>query len=148
MERKRLMFRYSRDPAYRVVYANGAFGGVTPRGEIKFDLFVESPAAPDAVRVAITPDGLGPEESEVEPGSFVREAQVGVVMTGEQAKHLGHWLLGKVSELENRRARRGATGTEGPSAAGEQGGTGNGSDGPPSMDNEHPRRSSDSGPGV
>jgi hypothetical protein len=37
MSRRRIVYRYEQHPEYRIVYANGAAGGATPRGKVKFD---------------------------------------------------------------------------------------------------------------
>lgn len=100
---RRVHFQFTKDPEYRVVYANGAFGGPTPRGDIKFDLFIEYGGSPEEVVHSMTPDGLGPEvERSPEQMPFVRESQIGVIMSLGQAKSFGHWLLSKVSEVENK----------------------------------------------
>ena len=39
---------YEYDPDYRLVAANGLFGGVTPRGELRIDFFAEYVPAPGA----------------------------------------------------------------------------------------------------
>ena len=101
----RVVFQYEKDPDYRVVYANGAFGGVTPRGDIKFELFIEYVKAPETIVHSMTPDGLGPEiERLPDRTPITRESQVGVIMSPNQAKSLAHWLLGKLSEVEKKRS--------------------------------------------
>lgn len=100
----RVVFLYETSPEYQIVYANGAFGGITPRGDIKFDLFIEFVKAPEEVVHIMTPDGLGPEvEREPAKTPFTRESQVGVIMSPDQAKSLAHWLLSKVSEIEQKK---------------------------------------------
>ena len=100
----RVVYQYEKNQNYRVVYANGAFGGVTPRGDIKFELFIEYVKIPETVVRSMTPDGLGPEiERSPEGGPITRESQVGVIMAPSQAKSLAHWLLGKLSEVEKKR---------------------------------------------
>ncbi len=100
----KVVFHYELSPEYRVVYANGAFGSITPRGDIKYDLFIEYVKAPEAIVHIMTPDGLGPEvDREPAKMPISRELQIGVMMTPGQAKSFAHWLLSKVSELEGRK---------------------------------------------
>ena len=99
----RVVFSYERNPEYRVLYANGAHGGVTPKGEYKFDLFFECAATPEEVAHSITPDGLGPEVERNPPQApVIRELQVGVVMTVGGAKSLAHWILENIRQFEEK----------------------------------------------
>jgi len=105
--KRTITYKYERHPDYRIVYANGAVGGVTPRGEILFDLFIEFVGIPDETVHSITPDGLGPEiERKPESPPFTRQSQMGVVMTPGQAKSLGYWLINQVENIERKREDR------------------------------------------
>ena len=98
-----MVFGYEKDPAFRVVYANGAQGGVTPKGEYTFDLFFEHARPPTKVVHSITPDGLGPEVERQPPApQVVRELLVGVVMTPAGAKSLAHWILETIHQFEEK----------------------------------------------
>jgi hypothetical protein len=99
--KKKLTFRYEQSPNYRSIYSNGAFGGITPPGEIRFDLFFEYSKTPEEITHSLTPDGLGPEIQR-KPGSapVTREVLMGVVMSKDGAKNLAHWLLQKVQDLD------------------------------------------------
>ncbi len=100
---REIIFRFERDPEYRIITANGAWGGITPRGELMFDLFFEHIDLPEEVTYMATPDGLGPESSRSpNPTPIVRDALVGVVMTPENAENLGRWIIEKVSMLKQK----------------------------------------------
>jgi len=104
---KEISFRFERDPEYRVLVANGAWGGPTPRGEIMFDLFFEHADVPEEIAYMATPDGLGPEISRSPQTNYIiRDALVGVVMTPENAESLGRWLLEKVSVMKTKVPRQ------------------------------------------
>jgi hypothetical protein len=106
MEQQRVVFGYERDPAYRVIYANGAQGGMTPKGEYTFDLFFEHARPPTRVVHSITPDGLGPEVERTPPSPQVmRDLLVGVVMTPAGAKSLAHWILESIRQFEEKTSR-------------------------------------------
>lgn len=102
---KEITFLFDKDPDYKVIAANGAWGGVTPRGEIKFDLFFENVDTPDELTYMTTPDGLGPEISRQPAGStIVREVLMGVVMTPENAENLGRWLIEKAGMARKKKS--------------------------------------------
>jgi hypothetical protein len=102
--RKRIVYRYEKHPQYRVVFANGAIGGATPRGDVKFDLFLEYLEVPEETVHSLTPDGIGPEvERSPKDSPFTRQSQVGVVMSPGQAKALAYWLMGQVELMEKKR---------------------------------------------
>ena len=103
MMEQRVVFGYERDPGYRVLFANGAQGGMTPKGEYTFDLFFEHARSPSRVVHSVTPDGLGPEVERQPPGpQVVRDLLVGVVMTPAGAKSLAHWILETIRQFEEK----------------------------------------------
>lgn len=105
-QRREISFSFTRAPEFRVVAANGVHGGVTGRGDFRFELFVESPQLPESVTHSITPDGLGPEiDREPEQADIVRESQVAVVMQIEQARSFAHWILERIKHAENQKAK-------------------------------------------
>ncbi len=102
---KEITFRFVRSANYHIVVANGAWGGMTPRGELKFDLFFEHVELPEAISYLSTPDGLGPEVSRTPAVTpITREALIAVVMTTENAENLGRWLLEKVGQQRKKEA--------------------------------------------
>ncbi|MBN1686303.1 MAG: hypothetical protein JW852_06585 [Spirochaetales bacterium] len=105
--KRTVTYTYERHPDYHIVYANGAVGGVTPRGEVLFDLFIEFVGIPDETVHSVTPDGLGPEIGrKPESPPFTRQSQIGVVMNPGQAKSLGYWLINQVENMERKREER------------------------------------------
>ncbi len=103
-EGKTIRYRYTRHPDYHTTYANGAIGGTTPRGDIKFDLFIEFVDLPEESVHSITPDGIGPEiERKPANPPMNRQSQVGVIMNPNQAKSLAYWLLSQTKGLEQKR---------------------------------------------
>jgi hypothetical protein len=80
-------------------------GGVTGRGDFKFDLFVESSDVPESVTHSITPDGLGPEIArEPDRPEIVREMQIGVIMQIEQARGFAHWILERLKLADSKKS--------------------------------------------
>jgi hypothetical protein len=95
---------------FRVVWADGVVGSITPQGHIHFALFSERPAIPRRqVFVIEKADGalfrLGREvlEKQISRGSIVREMACDVFLSPETAENLGNWLLSQVSEFKKLR---------------------------------------------
>lgn len=80
-----LKFKYKFSEEYNPVYANGAFGGVTPNGELVVNFYLERHAIPKSQTMALAPDGKLGEEIEREPddhkSSMVRYVGPGVVLS-------------------------------------------------------------------
>ncbi len=95
-------FDYKRNPEYRVVYVNGAYGGPSPKGEYKIDLFLEQQVAPDRIKHSVNESGkLGDEIMRLPADRPVcRELQVGVIMTVGEARNLANWILLRIGEFE------------------------------------------------
>lgn len=97
-------FRYSRSPGYRLHPADGAWGGLTPGGDVMVCFYVEHFPTPSTVRQPVNEDGtLGKEvfrEPPREPGVITRELQTGVVLTLDEAERLAQWLAGRVKQRQ------------------------------------------------
>ena len=87
---------------YKVVHANGAYGGITPDGtEIKFDLYQEYSQPLEYETRQIHGVKMGDTISK-QPATpdIVRERVVGVVMTLDKAKVLANWMIEKIQKFE------------------------------------------------
>ena len=98
---KKVVFTFQKSEDYRVFPVNGVWGGVTPRGDLKLDFFVES-HLPDSVEHSVTPLGLGPEVQR-KPGDrstthLTRDVQLGLLISLEHAESIANFILGKVKE--------------------------------------------------
>ena len=102
-EKKQIKFHYIKSNLFRVIHSDGAWGGITPQGEVFFTLFNSRPPIPEILVQAIQENGeLGTELSDltVSKEGIVREVEVGVVMTTENAKALIDFLKGRVEQIE------------------------------------------------
>lgn len=105
---KQIRFEFQYAPDYKVYAANGAWGGVTTRGDIKLDFFVESPKNPEAVLNTVLPDGTLTEEQRLglPERTHTRLIQCGVLMSIEQAESLADFIKQKTAivktEIEKR----------------------------------------------
>lgn len=105
---KKITFSFSRDDEYRVIPVNGVWGGVTPRSDIRVELFHESQAMPKTITHAVTPEGdLGAELERKPAPAFHRQVFLGMMLTAEQAESIGRWLQEKAREARERAGGKG-----------------------------------------
>ncbi|HTP66428.1 MAG TPA: hypothetical protein VMJ66_13630 [Geobacteraceae bacterium] len=99
-----IKFKYIFNYGYNPVYVNGAHGGISPRGELIMNFYLERMALPEALTHEINPNGTIGSEVASEPedlkSSMVRFIETGVVMNYQGAKDLLLWLSERVKELE------------------------------------------------
>lgn len=98
-----LRIAFEKDTNFKDFFAEGAFGGVTPSGMIRFMLYCDQAPDPIALHHRVDDDGsLGSElEDQREmPDGFVRLLKAGVTMTPPAAEALARWLQGKVDLLK------------------------------------------------
>ncbi len=104
LKKPEIRFIYEYQEGYGPHYVNGALGGVSPRGEIIANFFLEKPVLPMMVANEITPNGsIGGEIAE-EPAdmrsNFVRAVSTGIILNYDNARNLHAWLGEKIKELE------------------------------------------------
>ncbi|OHD57205.1 MAG: hypothetical protein A2Y33_07370 [Spirochaetes bacterium GWF1_51_8] len=93
-------FHYIKSNQYRTSYANGVFGGITPRGELQMDFFVERQVIPQVATYAISNEGILGEIIKTEGKSgFIREFDCGVLMSIDVAINFYEWLGQKIDEF-------------------------------------------------
>jgi hypothetical protein len=105
----RVKFDYIKSNFFRVVHADGVFGGITPRLDIQMDVWSERQAIPKEVVHELRPDGtLGEEmrEERVVRDAIVREVEVGVVIDVGLAKSMINWLQEKIERIEEAQRKR------------------------------------------
>ena len=100
-----ITFKYIFKYDYNPVYVNGAHGGISPRGEIIANFYLERPPLPNEISHAINPDGsIGTDIIAVDPenlnSSIVRYVSNGVVLNYQNAKALHSWLGEQIGALE------------------------------------------------
>jgi hypothetical protein len=111
--KKSLTFKYIFPDDHNPVFANGAFGGVSPSGDIMVHFYTERAALPRKVSHELNPDGTLGEAIDTEPEdhaeSLVRFITCGVVLTLEGAKSVHDWLGKKIESAEKLRDMKKAT---------------------------------------
>ena len=93
-------FRFTKADDFRLLPVNCVWGGRTPRGDIMVHLCHEIQALPETVTHAVTSEGKLGEETKRNPVNvFDRTVLAGIVLTAEQARSIGQWLLDKAAEM-------------------------------------------------
>ncbi len=103
---KRARFIYKIRDDFRRVFVNGVYGGISTRGELRMDFFLEHFPIPEDEVMEVTPEGgvkhiPKPQPEEV---TAVREVIVGLLMNQDQALSIAEWILEKVKAFEKARA--------------------------------------------
>ena len=73
-----LTFEFHRSRFYRIVHADGVFGGLTPTGNILMSFFSQMAPTPRTVTHEFDGKTLGPEVGTQSSGHIERELEVGV----------------------------------------------------------------------
>lgn len=96
-------FAFRHSAGYRQVPANGVFGGVTTQGDFRMEFYLEAPEIPAEVRHKLGDDRVLGEELSRTPAEprIIRDLQVSVVMSRDQAKALADWIQRKLAEYES-----------------------------------------------
>ena len=100
-------FDYVKARDFRVMWADGAVGSITPSGLIHFALYAERQAIPrrrvySVVEVDSDTLQLGSEllEKRISRNSIVREMGCDVMMSPQAAETFALWLLSQVNEMK------------------------------------------------
>ena len=103
-EKSELIIKYIFADDYNPVYVSGAHGGVTARGEIVANFFLERHALPISQTYQILNENSIGEEIKREPkdlkSSVVRFVHQGIILNLQNAKILNSWLNDRIEELE------------------------------------------------
>ena len=115
-KKNEMTFKYIFQYDYNPIYVNGAHGGISPRGELVMNFYLERQPLPNAIVHEITPAGtIGPETA-VDPSdltrSLVRQVINGVVVNYQTARELHYWLGEKLKEMEALEQARAAMAAE------------------------------------
>jgi hypothetical protein len=99
-----IKFKYVFSYNYNPVYVNGAHGGVSPRGELVVNFYLERPPLPNAITHEINPNGTIGNETEQDPedykNSFVRFVSDGIILNYDSARNIHQWLGDRIKEME------------------------------------------------
>ena len=99
-------FHYLKTHNYRSFYVDGVFGGITPRGKIYMELFLERAVTPQRAFYEITKSGLlGKEIRREGKAGLIREIEGGAIMDLATAERVRDWLDEKIKTLKTQNSR-------------------------------------------
>ncbi len=110
-QQARVKYIFSKSSLFRVVHADGVWGGVTPTGAIRMGFFNEGGPLPEEtvhpVKAAATGVEIGPEIPELRIGKkgISRELEVDAVLTLEAAELVHEWLGKRIAQAKEMRAK-------------------------------------------
>lgn len=99
-----IAIEYEYDSDYRIIAVNGMFGGLTPRGDLRVDFFVEhaGPPGPGAVKYRRDSEGSfkevpGPKSY---PPKLTRRLQVGILIPPQHIESFSRWFKDKAEKIQ------------------------------------------------
>ena len=100
-EPTKVKFTYAKCRFFRVIRVDGAWGGVTPQGEIAMSVYNERIPLPDFQEFSIGENGsLKLEKQDTTSQGILREVEAAISMRPEAALTMANWLLEKVTQFE------------------------------------------------
>jgi hypothetical protein len=104
----KLRIEYKKSNSFRVIHADGVYGGTSPRLQLFVAFYSERFPIPQVLTYETSESGAPVQEivteRESKEGVF-REVEVGVMLDINAAKGFAAWLNEQVAELEKRRGQ-------------------------------------------
>jgi hypothetical protein len=97
---KELTFLFRKDPNYRTYASNGVWGGITPRGNVKLDFFLETAELPEKIFAVFSEDQMREVRREPSAATLIRELQFGVVLDVDHAESIAEFILKTVKSYK------------------------------------------------
>jgi hypothetical protein len=99
-----ITFEYTYSLDHKIIYANGAFGGPTGKGDIRISFFIETPKVPNSETFILDDKGLG-EKIDIKSESTypirTREFQISILLSIDNAETIAKWLTEQVNKWKN-----------------------------------------------
>lgn len=90
---------------YDILNVNGAWVGVTPRGDILIQFFYEYTDIPDSVTIQISKQGVKEIGRDPTPPVTVRDFKIGVTLNAAQAEGIAKNILTRVQNVKDMRKK-------------------------------------------
>lgn len=98
---KDIQIHYIKTSSYRTYHVDGAYGGLTPNGNIYCEFFVERNVTPQSITYGIDKTGrLGKLKKKTGKKGLVREIECGISISIRTAFALKNWLEDKIKDYE------------------------------------------------
>ena len=102
---QKVPFHFIKSELFRVIHADGAWGGVGPHGDtIQMALYSERFPIPRSVDFEIEDGTIKGESNRTGLTGIVREVEIEVIMDLSTATSLKDWLEDKIQEVRKRQA--------------------------------------------
>jgi hypothetical protein len=96
-----VVINYLKSNFFRVIHADGAWGGISPRGDIHISFYNERSALPDISRFTLSEEGqIAQPEFFKSNSKVIREIEADVIMDLGTAQALRNWLSERITLLE------------------------------------------------
>jgi hypothetical protein len=99
-EHTQLAVSYVKSNFFRVIHADGAWGGVSPFGDIHIAFYSERAAIPDSSKVIVSQKTGQVSEEHIATSELVREVESDVVVDLGTAIRIRAWLDDKIKGLQ------------------------------------------------
>ncbi len=98
---KKVKFHYIKSEQKTTVYADGGYGGVTPRGMISLAFYNERLPIPQEEDADVSPEGqiVATTKTKTREG-IIRQIDCEVFMTPTTARSIGEWLIERASRAD------------------------------------------------
>lgn len=101
---KEINIHFIKTSSYRSYHVDGAYGGLTPKGDIYCEFFIDRNVTPQTIVHEIEEDGrLGDSKKVIGKDGFVRQIECGIVFDVNTANALKNWLEDKIKEFEKKK---------------------------------------------
>lgn len=95
-------FHFIKSTQFRVIHADGAYGGISAGGYLNVAFYNERRAIPQTTAIVVDEEAGTISESVIATrGGVVREVEIDVIMDEVAVAQLVNWLQGKLVELRN-----------------------------------------------
>ncbi len=96
-----ILIHYIKTPSYRTYHVDGAYGGITPNGNIYCEFFIDRNVTPQSILYNINEKGgLGKPKKVTGKKGIVREIECGISIDIRTARLLKNWLEDRIKEYE------------------------------------------------
>jgi hypothetical protein len=87
--------------SFRELHVDGAYGGITPKGQFNINFYAERLAIPKSSDFSLEDNRLVKiSDSDDSKKGIIREFETGIYMTLETAKEIHTWLGEQLSKIE------------------------------------------------
>lgn len=91
-------FIFKKTDDYKMHFINGAYGGLTPHGDVVCNFFFEYRELPESEDAVVSGGKVDPVPNK--QLNMIRELKAGIILTPAQAMTIGKWLQDKAGEFE------------------------------------------------